>query len=44
MDALNLEFIDTTDKNIVDSVIELADSINRFAKENKFLLERKSSR
>jgi hypothetical protein len=42
-DALNLEIIDTTDKNIKDSVIELADSIDRFAKENNSLLERKSN-
>jgi dephospho-CoA kinase len=43
-DALTLEIIDTTNKNIGDSIIELADSINRFAKENKFVLEEKSNR
>jgi GTPase SAR1 family protein len=32
-DALNLEIIDTTEKNIEDSIIELANSIKRFAEE-----------
>jgi len=42
-DALNLEIIETTDKNIENSITELANSISRFAKESNIQLEGKSN-
>jgi len=43
-DALNLEIIDTTENNIENSIIDLANSITRFAKESNVLLEGKRIR
>jgi len=42
-DALNIEIIDTTEKNIENSIIELANSINKFAIESNFQIEGKSN-